>query len=195
VLRQPAESVAANSRAYSSGTWAAMSRNSLLGDHLAQRGEHGAGVVGRVVAVDALARRDVVEELVEVHGDRVAALAQAAVERVVQVARDLLPEVLDLARRDAHGEGLQHRLGCLARLLAFDARELRDAQREVVGLPRGAVAPDPGGVRQRLEVLRELGRHVAQLARATATPKATNTARAWAAAVPVSTASRSATRR
>ena len=194
MLRQPAESVAANSRAYSSGSWAAMSRNSLLGDHLAaRRTRRGCG--RRVVAVDALARRDVVEELVEVHGDRVAALAQAAVERVVQVARDLLPEVLDLARRDAHGEGLQHRLGCLARLPAFDARELRDAQREVVGLPRGAVAPDPGGLRQRLEVLRELGRHVAQLARATATPKATNTARAWAAAVPVSTASRSATRR
>jgi hypothetical protein len=92
-------------------------------------------VVERVVAADALALRDLVDELVEAHRDGVAALAQAAVERVVEVARERLPEVLDLARRDAHGEGLQHRLGRLARLLAFDARLLRDAQREIVVEP------------------------------------------------------------
>jgi hypothetical protein len=39
----------------------------------------------------------VAEELVDAHRDRVAALAQAAVERMVEVFRGLLPEVLDLA--------------------------------------------------------------------------------------------------
>src|SRR5207302_9541299 len=124
----------------------------LVCERLAQRREHGSGVLERLLIADTLPFGYAGDELVQRHPLRSAAgPLLASGERRAQLLRQLLCEVVALAARDALRERLEDRLAGAMRLRNPESSTTGDPLGEHLDgdhLRRSRIAPSAGGVPQ-----------------------------------------------